>query len=414
VTAVASRILDAPSARAWTRRVAYALALGETVFAVFPETIDASKVIDDVAVAVDGRGCTVKEIDLAVCALLRPLAALAGEIGISATAATTPEMFVAHPEVPPVIRLSGFGALSEGEAVQWVATIERIARASSKRPGQGAAILCHVAGHTHIGVLPSPASHLQLHWWVGIPSATELLLTCRDEREYTHAARQSWREHVLSSLAGNDPLLADALWEIVFESDEAIGRALRGYAARRGWNSAQLTKHGANEIVPSPLAGRNREPPRQRELWAMGAVVQTEEFGLELHSAALAALERDAEWVHRLWRGQAALVLPVLEDLRLRVCQRLSDVWGTNWPFRWERPQSEEEYKEVKDDPLAASWGFLAHLHRVALNLSRDAAMGALVNRARYIRNELSHNRPIRFPDYRVLHDRAGDLLWPK
>src|SRR5438552_3637979 len=104
---------------------------------------------------------------------------------------------------------------------------------------------------------------------------------------YTPGARRAWREHVLSSVAGNDPLLADALWEIVFESDEAIGRALRGYAARRGWNSAQLTKHGANEIVPSPLAGRNREPPRQRELWAMGAVVQTEEFGLELHSAAL-------------------------------------------------------------------------------------------------------------------------------
>jgi hypothetical protein len=413
MTGLASRVLEVPSARIWIQGVAHALAIGESAFSVFPETVDPAPIIDAVVVAADLRGCTVAEIDIATSSADLPLlVVLAQALGMPKVP-ETPEQLVALDGLPSAIRLFGFDGLPAHAAERWARLIERTARASKAHATLGLAILCPVATHTKIAFLPTPAPHLQIHWWLGTPSAAELVVVCRGEHESTDPARQSWREHLLSSLAGSDAALAESFWRIVFEPTDIVGNALRAYATGRGWTSNEFDKLGIAQIVASPLAGRNREPPRERELWALGAVVQTQEFGLELHSAALALLGRDGEWIQRVWRGQASLVLPVLEDLRVRICQKLTATWGSDWPLRWYPPQSEEEYREVTEDPQAASWGLLTHLYRSVPALARDTGMAALVARGRHIRNELAHNRPILFPDYKALHDRAAELVWP-
>lgn len=96
-----------------------------------------------------------------------------------------------------------------------------------------------------------------------------------------------------------------------------------------------------------------------RTLWAHGALSWTLEFGLELHTAAMAVLGRDEEVKHRLWRGQAELLLPLIDHMRLMVCTDLAHSYGKNWPMRYGLPTSEEEKAAVQASPLACQWGYL-------------------------------------------------------
>lgn len=46
----------------------------------------------------------------------------------------------------------------------------------------------------------------------------------------------------------------------------------------------------------------------------------------------------DEDIDHRLWRGQAALLLPFLDSIRLDLCAELTSLHGRDWPIRWKRP----------------------------------------------------------------------------
>jgi len=78
--------------------------------------------------------------------------------------------------------------------------------------------------------------------------------------------------------------------------------------------------------------GSEAVPGRLRCYWAVGLLQVTPEHGMELNAAGLCLLGRGAEVRHRLWRGQAAMLLPMLDDTRLKMCAQLTCDYRREWP----------------------------------------------------------------------------------
>ena len=99
----------------------------------------------------------------------------------------------------------------------------------------------------------------------------------------------------------------------------------------------------------------------------------------------------------RFWRGQAGLVLPRLDVVRLEVCRKLTARHGKGWAKRWRLPESEEERNELETYPDVCQWGYLLHLLRSVRELKADRDLRDLATDACELRNELSHCRPVPF-----------------
>lgn len=211
--------------------------------------------------------------------------------------------------------------------------------------------------------LPASDVGLAMHWWWGIISALEVRLLCRLLNGKADDAATLWREHLLPSLTGGDVVLADFLWDSLQGTEDDLYGRLVSFAEGRDWTSERLRPFWAGQAfearAPINGGGRLAVPEYTRSLWALGAVQVTPEYGMELSSAALAQLGRRETVRHRVWRGEAGLLLPLLDGVRLRLCARLTRLFGSDWPLRWRRPESLEEMSAVAKDPFACQLGHL-------------------------------------------------------
>lgn len=142
-------------------------------------------------------------------------------------------------------------------------------------------------------------------------------------------------------------------------------------------------------------------------------VRETEEHGIEIGSAACAVLGRREELAHRVWRGQSALLLPLLDGLRLHLCSVLSNEYGKAWPTKLGVPLDQSERQALEEDPFTAQWGYLSSLYRNAPALRGRTQLRALTAQAWEIRNELAHYRPVPFAEFRRLSDLLAELRPP-
>ena len=139
------------------------------------------------------------------------------------------------------------------------------------------------------------------------------------------------------------------------------------------------------------------------QAWASGALVYTPEYGLEIHPSLLAQASRKKELETMLWRGQAEFLLPILNEIRLRVCNELTETYGVDWPISWGEPATGHELEQVKITPLATELGYIHHLFRTAGEghpLRSKCHLSGLVLLARDIRNQIAHNNPVSFQNF--------------
>jgi hypothetical protein len=290
----------------------------------------------------------------------------------------------------------------EGLARRWADATKALADAGGRTPA--IAVFCRDVGPgTH-----SLPEEIHLRWrcsW-GMPSALEMQLLCREAGMPGDALEGRWREFVLPALACGDTDLAQDLWQACTVSLDQLLTVLTDYGRRRGWTAvglAALTEAGA--LCGMRRGGDRERPPAKPavRLWAQGVLVCTLEYGVEIHTAAAAVLGGNDVIRHRLWRGQAALLLPVLDRVRLALCEALAGDLGPDWACHWEKPDSEAEARAVAEDPLACGWGHLAHLARNCPPVARSCRSPEVVAVGRRLRNEIAHHRPVPFREYRRL-----------
>lgn len=350
-----------------------------------------------------------------------PVAALSKALGVNWASPETPRTIanlMTAKNLPDIVQLEGFGQLTDTTRRDWTMFLTQWRQVSQNMADRGhiPMALCMIA--PAVAVLPRiPESgvHLAVHWWWGFPSALEMHLLCRQGSEgapWDAAAR--WREHLLPALAGSDISLVEYLWDSLRLSLEGLAARLRSFAEQRGWAADALHEWGAEELAASPAQNRSSQllspPARFRALWARGALSWTTEYGLELHAAALAVLGRNEELGHRLWRGQAELLLPLIDHTRLTLCDHLTRQYGHDWPIRWYQPVSPEEDAAVRNSPLACQWGYLEWLLKNCAHLQSEQDWLPLVSLSRWIRNEMAHYRPITFGDFEGLWREMNEL----
>lgn len=294
---------------------------------------------------------------------------------------------------------------------QWSEAVHSlVGRRSSQAP---ALLTCLALPPEELSLRENP--RLRVTWWWSMTTALDvrMLIRLRQRPDSSISPAESiWREYVLPPLAGADVEIVSRLWAPILLDVAGLSEHLRDLATTRGWTTEKLRSWRAAEFV-SPRNFVQQPtlplPKRERVLWSVGALDYVDEFGLTLSSAALALLGDEDGLRHRLWRGQAALVLPTLDELRIQIAEELTRLNGITWIVDWLH-SDRSRADELIAAPLAVEWGELeVALHRAPYH---SKAMLPAVQHARSVRNRLAHYQPVSYQDYALLfghlHRRRG------
>lgn len=327
--------------------------------------------------------------------------------------------FVLEGELPDVIVIDGLAELPlETRDVwfeffqRWAEAVHSVSSTAERKPP----CLLGMSTIKHGEALPIEETWLRIHWWWSILSILEVRILCRlreGNSELFLSTQASWRESVLPSFAGNDLALIEHLWDDIFQRDDHILKRLIAFAQDRNWTFQKLYELGVDNYLHRQRhrVGRFAEVPKltDRILWANGLLNQTVESGILVSSAALAVLGEEDEIRHRLWHGQSALILPIVNGLRLSICKALTQRHGTSWSVKWSPPQSKKQKELLEQNPLVTEWGRLENALRKCPDRSERRYLRP-VKHAREIRNTLAHYQPISFQDYQLLLNLTEDL----
>ena len=327
--------------------------------------------------------------------------------------------------LPDVLYVERIPTADPAERQAWTQFIEDWARECRSRQESHDPVrvrLIVLAKLKDFDQLPESESSVQFHWWLGFPSTLEMRLACRtaDENSDADDATRRWREHILPGLATSDVQLAEHLWDAVIQGTSDVVNSLAGY-----WTDPDRVEFSGDlsEVIDLVnILGKNFSPdqgppPELRRLWDCGGLVYTPEYGFEVHPALLAASGRDSDVEHRIWRGQAELLLPYVNEIRLAVCQSMTDEFGSDWPIRWEAPSNDEEREAARRNPNATELGYLDKLlsqtgkgsERHPLDARRHLA--PLVSLTRDVRNTIAHYHPVepeKFMELYFIRTEAG------
>jgi hypothetical protein len=253
---------------------------------------------------------------------------------------------------------------------------------------------------------PAETPRLRIFWWWSMTTALDVRLLIRLQHRAisllaTHASM--WREYVLPPLVGADLGLLTPLWDLCLLDFDQVFAYLQQLAAQRGWTPDKLrawraheyTRQHTNMVKPTlPLS----KP--ERTLWSAGVLDYVDEIGPMISSVALAALGDEDGVRHRLWRGQAALALPDLDELRTRIAQELTRLNGTDWITTWLKADANRT-RQLLANQFLVEWGELdAAVRRAPYH--RQSWLPA-IQHARTLRNQLAHYQPISFHEYELL-----------
>ena len=248
---------------------------------------------------------------------------------------------------------------------------------------------------------PCAQSGLAIHWWWGLPPSLEVRLACRiaNEEEGVDEVRSRWREQVLPALVSNDWKLADHLWDDICRSKEDVVHSLIEYAGME-----DLTSYPVPDMLDIDVPVSTLIPPHTLwRQWASGHMMFTPEYGAEHHPAALAFVGRLIDVEYRLWRGQAECLLPILNGIRINVCDHLTATFGQDWPTNPYTPRESYELEAVTNNPRGAGFGYIEHLLKFIPKFKEKTELLPIVSKSRWIRNEIAHYRAVSFGDFSEL-----------
>ena len=406
-------LFQLPSVQCFLNRLMDDLANRRSLLVLLPTGVDPVELKDVIRAELWRRDFELEEVSLAYLLNPRerlPVAALSEALGIGWPSDTPRTLLnlMETEQLPDIILLDDLDQLPPATCKDWLAFLSQWAQHSQRRIDRGSSItaLCVMGPATAIlSHLPESSVHLAVHWWWGFPSALETRVLCRSSNEgdgWDTITR--WREYVLPALSGNDVSLVDDLWDVFHKDVETLLKHLYTLAGQRGWEASTLQNWGVGKgsITSSSNSGSTplSPPVDLRLLWAHGAVGWTLEYGIELHPVALAVLGRHDELRHRLWRGQAELLFPLVDRIRLEICNHFTHTYGSDWPVRWSPPISPEEDAAVRQSPLACQWGHLKALLSYETLRRSHQNWFPLISLAHSIRNEIAHYRPITFRDF--------------
>lgn len=241
------------------------------------------------------------------------------------------EKVVEERSLPDVMILKGIRICPPDIQDKWIQTMVRWAEACRSSGGVKTMILMLPADIATKKKLPPSDIRLVYQIWAGLPSALEVRLLCRLQADEINA-EGLWREFLLSSLAGNDIGLCEWLWDDVFSSPDRIVKSIAGYANEQGWTPDSVNGW-MNSWKPKPAGLDFWLMPTDKNFYHLcqKMTLYTPEYGEEMNPAILAVNGKANGIDHRIWRAQAALILPMIDDVRRKICDLMTAGHGDGW-----------------------------------------------------------------------------------
>ncbi len=398
---LAAKIWELPSSRRFIQQVGADLKTGRSLWVLLPGHIQNAGFQEVLCRLLEfDLGLEVRFVDIGG-SLRRtaPMNVLMQSLTLSTPVAYLEDL-LDQPNLPDVLLLTHFAHCEPALQAEWVRLVERWANASRNRDRRTCLCL----------LVPAPALRqpnrictdvtLGVHYWFGIPSNLEVRALCQLACGVTNVETQ-WREALVASLAANDLDLCEALWDVVSEPAAQIVAALRAFARRQRWEQVALPVYTQQvRALPAHHKLVLNHVTEDVQRFIDGWVVYTPEYGEEVHSALLANHGKTEEINHRLWRAQNALLMPVLDDLRIRVCRELHRRYGKRW-LSWNE-QEGEAYIEL---------GALEWVLRTCPELAAEKRRYySQVRLAWQLRNRLAHYQTLFYDEYLELWQASQNL----
>lgn len=415
-TSVTGNLMQTPGVHQFIGDAAEKLVAGRTVLSPLPATVEPSAVWRALKRQLQEADLLAVQVSMQTLPTgVSPAYALADFLQIPWKAEGVAALACSD-GLPGVLSLSGFEHLADTQQALWIDFLVQWthqSRSINQSGGDPTALCLLSPAEALLPYLPSAGDlFLSIQWWWGIPTLLDFRLRCRLGSAVGDDAAH-WRERLLPELVSGDDTLTDYLWDLCDQNFDGIFSALKDYASSRGWSPAVLHSWGAERFQQDrrPEYIFHIEPPVDlRDLWSAGALHWTPEYGSELHSAALAALDLDAHLQHRLWRGQMALVLPLLDQARLTLCEALTRRHGLDWPVRWICPENEQDKQRVTANSLACDLGHILYLLHKVPELSGERTLLPFAREISRLRNELAHYRLVCYSDFIYLRSGLSQI----
>lgn len=302
------------------------------------------------------------------------------------------ELFMKSDAAPDVIIIQGFDEIENSlqNDTMWLMRrwVEHCHTNADKKS------LClvvpgNLAAKIHEIQLSTTSSRLKIRYLIGMPSALEVQLISRAQSGIELiSAEAHWRELLVSSLSGNDLDIAYMLGHSQLNNLDDINEVLKEYAGLNSWELSTFEKEFKGWIPLS--SGMKPDMPQHIEniklLWKQ-TTIYTPEYGEEIHPAVLAIMGKYDEIRHRVWRSQTTLVLPVIDELRIKIFLLLKNRINKTW--------NHEEIPEIGELKYS--------LDQLPVDSVVRQQFYDIVRHARDIRNKLSHVEVINLREYILL-----------
>jgi len=304
-------------------------------------------------------------------------------------------------ELPDLIVLSNLHRLSQSQLKDWMELLDSWSELAHQNINAGKNVKPMVAvvlANLVIDMLPPRKLFLDYYWWWGFPSSLEVSLLCRSQsnKYFNSDPTNTWKERLLSSLTPGDLNLLEHLWDFSDKRFIDLVDGIRSYAhpTDSSMNMSRLPDK-LGRITDLSLVFPGDPPPKGiQHLWSKGEIYATIEYGVEFHPSIL--LEQNLDGIrHRLWRSQSELLLPIIDGIRVDMCQELTQRLGRDWPYKWDTPIEPDDLKSVKENPAATQLGYIVYLLETNSKFASYRQWLPIARTARSIRNDLAHYRTI-------------------
>lgn len=414
-----------PRPRRRSEEMLEALFEGRTVIWTYPRTLNAEAVIRWIADACANGGLSVQEVtvkpkdDNPPASLHR---ILYGTEGADGDVPLTSDEIIAGlaARAPDVLILRDLAHLPEITASEWARFVSNwisYMKSLSADDDDPRALFIPTPDLDFPGLVEEEPTLLRRSYWGWIGDAEMRLLA----RELSHSRSISvpdrrWVETSFVGVVGSDVELLQWLVDGIHDGLSVAGivQLLISYGQFRGWDEVleqvRDTTDWANGHWPdwaeSPTGAVMGPPAPGRLLWSRGLLHKDQYEGTCLHSAAVAMQGNRPLIEHRIWRGQTRTLFPVLDAVRLELCQFLS----TRYP-RW------KSYVYTGSGPTGSNAAVLRGDTKIDEYPAIVAFLDGLQQRYRALRRLFEAAQTLRdcrndLAHYNPLAKKQFDLLW--
>lgn len=371
------------------------------------------------------RNINFLEIDLSHAADdLPPVTRLCREIGIRWKQPLSPRLFDQLPDactfpdlMPDVVWLTGLEQVEEHKTQLWIDAALEWSENWKLLRDKGICLpaVSLVLPSTKCTQIPKSDVFFKIFYWFGIPSLLEMRLLCADANRFESGIAR-WKELIVPQLCIGDFSLLSTLFEADSLNERELGSTLMSIAEERGWTRELLLTKGIGNLSLANchwLSDGDTGPSGDLvALWGEGIVDWSPGIGLAISSVALHVMGRHADIRHRIWCGQSELVLPLLNVVRLSVCDHMTKRYGLTWPVEYLEPGDPQEAAAVRDSPYNCQLGYLETVVNSWPDRQRLLRkIASHLREVRWMRNELAHNRVITFADFQKLCHTVEETL---